>query len=46
MKEIQFKKKYGQNFLKDDSIPKKIVAYSEIPEDTLVIEIKECDSND
>ena len=39
MKNIQFKKKYGQNFLKDDSIPKKIVAYSEIPEDTLVIEI-------
>jgi len=36
---FQFKKKYGQNFLKDDSIPNKIVEYSDIPEDSLVIEI-------
>lgn len=39
MEKIKFKKKYGQNFLKDNSISKKIVLYSEIPEDTLVIEI-------
>ncbi|MBE6146780.1 MAG: ribosomal RNA small subunit methyltransferase A [Firmicutes bacterium] len=38
-KDFQFKKKFGQNFLKDDSIPKKIVSYSDISEDTLVIEI-------
>lgn len=36
---IQFKKKYGQNFLKDDSIPKKIVKSSSILDDSLVIEI-------
>ncbi len=39
MENFQFKKKYGQNFLKDDSIPNKIVSASNIPEDTLVIEI-------
>lgn len=39
MKDFQFKKKYGQNFLKDDTIPNKIVNASHIPEDTLVIEI-------
>lgn len=39
MEQFQFKKKYGQNFLKDDTIPSKIVSYSQIPEDTLVIEI-------
>ena len=38
-KDFQFKKKFGQNFLRDDSIPKKIVSYSDISEDTLVIEI-------
>lgn len=37
--EFKFKKKYGQNFLKDDSIPNKIVEYAKIPSDTLVIEI-------
>ena len=39
MEQFQFKKKFGQNFLKDDTIPSKIVSYSQIPEDTLVIEI-------
>ena len=37
--EFNFKKKYGQNFLKDDSIPKKIVSASDILEDSLVIEV-------
>lgn len=36
---FEFKKKYGQNFLKDDSIPNKIVSVSDIKEDSLVIEI-------
>lgn len=36
---FEFKKKYGQNFLKDDSIPNKIVNVSNIKEDSLVIEI-------
>lgn len=39
MEQFQFKKKFGQNFLRDDTIPSKIVSYSQIPEDTLVIEI-------
>ena len=37
--EFQFKKKYGQNFLVNDNIPKKIVDYSNILDDSLVIEI-------
>lgn len=37
--DFNFKKKYGQNFLKDDTIPKKIVEYADILEDSLVIEI-------
>ena len=37
--DFNFKKKFGQNFLKDDSIPNKIVLHSEIKEDSLVIEI-------
>lgn len=37
--QFNFKKKYGQNFLKDDSIPRKIVEAANIPNDTLVIEI-------
>ena len=39
MDNFNFKKKYGQNFLKDDSIPNKIVEYSNIPDNSLVIEI-------
>jgi len=39
MEQFRFKKKFGQNFLRDDTIPSKIVSYSQIPEDTLVIEI-------
>ncbi len=38
-KDFNFKKKFGQNFLKDDSIPKKIVEHADILEDSLVIEI-------
>lgn len=38
-RDFNFKKKFGQNFLKDDSIPKKIVEVADIPDDTLVIEI-------
>lgn len=38
-KDFNFKKKFGQNFLKDDSIPKKIVDHANILEDSLVIEI-------
>lgn len=38
-KDFDFKKKYGQNFLKDDTIPKKIVETANILDDTLVIEI-------
>lgn len=34
-----FKKKFGQNFIKDQTIIDKIVKYSDILEDTLVIEI-------
>ena len=37
--QFNFKKKYGQNFLKDDSIPRKIVEAANIMDDTLVIEI-------
>lgn len=37
--EFHFKKKYGQNFLKDDTIPRKIVDCSKIEENSLVIEI-------
>ncbi len=36
---FSLKKKYGQNFLVDDNILRKIVDVSNIPEDTLVIEI-------
>ncbi|MCI8588020.1 MAG: ribosomal RNA small subunit methyltransferase A [Bacilli bacterium] len=39
MKDFQFKKKFGQNFLKDETIPTKIISASKIPADTLVIEI-------
>lgn len=37
--DFNFKKKYGQNFLKDDSIPKKIVNAADVLEDSLVIEV-------
>ena len=36
---FNFKKKYGQNFLRDISIPKKIVSCANIKPDSLVIEI-------
>lgn len=34
-----FKKKFGQNFIQDDNIIKKIVSLSDIKEDSLIIEI-------
>ena len=37
--DFNFKKKFGQNFLKDDTIPRKIVECANILEDSLVIEI-------
>ena len=37
--DFRFKKKYGQNFLKSDLIPKKIINCSDIKKDSLVIEI-------
>ena len=39
MDEFEYKKSFGQNFIKDDNIIHKIVKYSEIDKDTLVIEI-------
>ena len=39
MDNFEFKKSLGQNFIKDDNIIDKIVKYSEIDKDTLVIEI-------
>ena len=39
MGDFKFKKKYGQNFLKDDRIVEKIVTLSDIEDDSLVIEV-------
>ncbi len=39
VKDFKFKKKYGQNFLKDENVLKNIVSKSEIDKDTLVLEI-------
>lgn len=39
MKKFNFKKKYGQNFLCDDNIVKKIVNSSKIDKESLVLEI-------
>lgn len=39
MDKFNFKKKYGQNFLRDDSVVSKIVNESNIPDNTLVIEV-------
>lgn len=39
MKDFNYKKKFGQNFLKDNHIVEKIVLESQIPEDTLVVEV-------
>ena len=36
---FKFKKKFGQNFLKDDNILNNIVSYSDVDDETLVIEI-------
>ena len=37
--DVKFKKKFGQNFLKDVNIVKKIVRTAEIDDDSLVIEV-------
>ena len=37
--DVNFKKKYGQNFLKDSNIVKRIVSVSDIDKDSLVIEV-------
>ncbi len=39
VKDFKFKKKFGQNFLKDENILRNIVEKSEIDKDTLVLEI-------
>ena len=39
IKDFEFKKKFGQNFLKDENILRNIVDKSEVDSDTLVIEI-------
>ena len=39
IKDYHFKKKFGQNFLKDENILRNIVEKSEVDNDTLVIEI-------
>lgn len=39
MEKFNFKKKYGQNFLRDESIVNRIVSESNIPSNTLVIEV-------
>ena len=39
IKDYNFKKKFGQNFLKDENILRNIVEKSEVDKDTLVIEI-------
>ena len=39
MRDFNYKKKFGQNFLKDNHIVEKIVKSSQIPADTLVIEV-------
>lgn len=39
MRDFNYKKKFGQNFLKDDHIVEEIVLQSNIPECTLVIEV-------
>lgn len=39
MDKFNFKKKYGQNFLKDDNILNKIIKVSNLKDDSLIIEI-------
>ena len=39
MNEFKFKKKYGQNFIKDENLINKIVNSAEISKESLVIEI-------
>ena len=37
--DVKFKKKFGQNFLRDPNIVKKIVRISDVDENSLVIEV-------
>ena len=39
MNDFNFKKKFGQNFLKGDNVVSKIVSCADIPQNTLVIEV-------
>jgi len=39
MEQHNFKKKFGQNFLKDENIIKKIIAFSDVEKDSLIIEV-------
>lgn len=39
MRDFNYKKRFGQNFLKDNYIVGKIVSESQIPDDTLVVEV-------
>ena len=39
MEKFNFKKRYGQNFIKNPIIVEKIVEKSQIPEDTLILEV-------
>ena len=39
MDNFKYKKEYGQNFIKDDNIIDKIIRYSDIDKDTILIEI-------
>ena len=39
LQDFNFKKKYGQNFLKDETIPKKIFNVADIKKNSLIIEI-------
>ena len=39
IEDFNFKKKFGQNFLKDNNILSNIISKSEVDKDTLVIEI-------
>ena len=36
---FEFKKSFGQNFIKDDNIIRNIIKYANIDKDTLVIEV-------
>ena len=39
MRDFNYKKKFGQNFLRDNRVVQRIVSETEIPENTLVVEV-------